>query len=135
MRKIILAALLSLQLLSAASLQEMSVSLVNVVLVALALALLVLFVMLLAKHKTVQALKNQIDEKDEKIQWLRKVFAQKESSLNKRVQELEKNITELNHTIDSLEQKLKEGTKNQVVTKLESLERKREELLHKLKDA
>ncbi len=134
MKKIALLTILFLEFSEASTLDKINISLSNVLLATLAVIIIVLLIILQNKNKNIANLNKVVEEKDEKIQWLRKVFAQKESSLNKTIKELEKGITELNHTIDNLEQKLKEGTKNQVVAKLESLERKREELLHKLKD-
>jgi len=134
MQRIALFTLFGLESLFASDLSQIHISLGNIILIVTAVIIVVLLFMLFLSNKKAKALQEVIKEKDEKIQWLRKVFAQKETNLNKTVRELENNVNELNHTIDSLEQKLKEGTKNQVVAKLESLERKREEVLYKLKD-
>jgi len=134
MKKALLISLLVSGFANASSLNQISISLATILMSALGVVILILLFILFRNSKKLKALNKVIDEKDEKIQWLRKVFAQKEASLNKDIKEFEKKVTELNHTIDTLEQKLKEGTKNQVVAKLDSLQRKREELLYKLKD-
>ena len=134
MQRIALFTLFGLESLFASDLSQIHISLGNIILIVTAVIIVALLFMLFLSNKKAKVLQEVIKEKDEKIQWLRKVFAQKETNLNKTIRELENNVNELNHTIDSLEQKLKEGTKNQVVAKLESLERKREEVLYKLKD-
>ena len=64
-------------------------------------------------------------QKEEKLERIREQCAQKEQLLLSQIQELEKEKIELNFTIESLQVKLKEGTKNQVVSKLEALRRAR----------
>ncbi len=70
-----------------------------------------------------------LGEKEEKIAWLRKVMAQNEHAKTKLEHETEKRIMELTHTIETLERKAKEGTKNQVVAKIEAQQQKREKAL------
>ena len=69
--------------------------------------------------------KKLLQEKDEKITWLRQVHAENEHRKNKQIQELEKEIMTQRHAIDQLEMKLQEGTKNQVVSKIEALQNER----------
>jgi len=67
-----------------------------------------------------------LEEKEEKILQLGQEIMQKEQLHLQREQELEKEILKQAHTIENLELKLKEGTKNQVVGKIEELQRKRQ---------
>jgi Ca2+/Na+ antiporter len=67
-----------------------------------------------------------IQEKEEKIAWLRQIHAENEHKHLKTLQENEKEKIALEHTIQELERKLQEGTKNQVVAKIEALEKKRQ---------
>ena len=91
---------------------------------------LVLIYLLVSRGKALKAARASLAEKDEKIQWLRQVQGENERKLNTRIQELEKELTHTEHTIDTLEQKIQEGTKNQVVAKLESLQHKRKQALN-----
>ena len=84
---------------------------------------------------TVNKLQKLTEEKDEKIQWLRRVGAENEQRNQLKVQELEKQVTQLTHQIEILEQKSKEGTKNQVVAKMEEMQHKRERVLDALLSA
>ena len=70
--------------------------------------------------------KQLLQEKEEKIIWQRQINAQNEHRHMQREQEMEKEILKLTHTIENLELRLKEGTKNQVVTKIEELQNKRQ---------
>ncbi len=72
-----------------------------------------------------------LGEKEEKIAWLRKVMAQNEHAKTKLEHENEKKIMELTHTIEMLERKAKEGTKNQVVAKIEEQQQKRARMLER----
>ena len=74
-------------------------------------------------------------EKDEKIQWLRRVSAENDQRNQLKIQELEKQVTQLTHQIEILEQKSKEGTKNQVVAKIEEMQHKRARVLDALLSA
>ncbi len=70
--------------------------------------------------------KKILEEKEEKITWLRQIHAENEHRHLKKEQETEKEIISLKHTIEDLERKLQEGTKNQVVAKIEALQKKRQ---------
>ncbi|CAA6820038.1 MAG: Unknown protein [uncultured Sulfurovum sp.] len=72
-----------------------------------------------------------INEQKEKIKWLRQVFAENEHKFTQTEHDLEKKVLLLNSTIQSLEEQAKNGTKNQVVAKLEALQSKREKLLQR----
>lgn len=75
--------------------------------------------------------KKLLKAKEEKIEWLREVGAKNDHKHTSQTQEHEKKIVELNHTIERLETKVKEGTKNQVVSKIEAHEAKRAKLLER----
>ena len=70
-----------------------------------------------------------LEEKEEKVLWFRQITAQHEQAKTKEDHETEKKILQLNHTIETLERKLKEGTKNQVVAKIEAQQHKRDNAL------
>jgi len=67
-----------------------------------------------------------LQEKEEKIVWLTRSNAENEQRHIQREQELEKEILKQAHTIETLELRLKEGTKNQVVSKIEELQNRRQ---------
>jgi len=70
--------------------------------------------------------KQLLQEKEEKITWLRQIHAENEHRHLQKVQEMEKENLKLAHTIENLERKLQEGTKNQVVSKIEELQKRRQ---------
>jgi hypothetical protein len=67
-----------------------------------------------------------LQEKEEKIVWLMQNNTESEQRHLQREQEMEKEILKQAHTIENLELKLKEGTKNQVVSKIEELQKRRQ---------
>jgi len=67
-----------------------------------------------------------LEEKEEKIASFEKQLREDESTLFKKDKEIEQEIFTLKHTIADLERKMQEGTKNQVVAKIEALEKKRQ---------
>ena len=75
------------------------------------------------KHTKMQ---QRLEEKEEKITWLRQIHAEHEQLSLKKDQETQKEMLLLKHTITELERKLQEGTKNQVVAKIEALQKKRQ---------
>lgn len=87
------------------------------------LFLLAMLLFLVKKNKKNRLL---LEEKEEKIKWLRKIHAENEHRYTQREQEMEKEILKQTHTIESLELKLKEGTRNQVVSKIEELQNRRQ---------
>jgi len=91
-----------------------------------AFVLFVLWTLCRSKLKETAA---ALEEKEEKVTWFRQVMAQNEHAKTKHEHEMEKRVLELTHTIETLEKKLKEGTKNQVVAKIEAQQRKRENAL------
>jgi len=71
--------------------------------------------------------KNSLLQKKEKeIIALHQRNAEQEREYLTKKSEKEKEILSLNHTITDLERKLQEGTKNQVVAKIEALQKKRQ---------
>lgn len=91
-----------------------------ILLVVLLLSLL--FYLLLKYRKTIQA-------QEEKIAWLREVFAKNEHRFTQKEHKLEKKILSLNEKLNILEKQQKDGTKNQVVNTIEALQSKREKQL------
>ena len=73
-----------------------------------------------------------LQDKEEKILVMSKVYAEKEQEHLHKELALEKEILKLTHSNESLELKLKEGTKNQVVTKIEELQNKRQTVQDRL---
>ena len=88
----------------------------------LLVVIVIIFILIRKRSKTAQLL----EEKDEKIKWLRQISAQNDHRHAQKEQEMEKEIIKLTHTIENLELKLKEGTKNQVIAKIEELQSKRQ---------
>ena len=98
----------------------------------LALFILLILIYFVVKYKkTITKKETRIQEQEEKIQWLRQVFAENEYKFTQNEHALEKKILLLNSNIQSLEETAKNGTKNQVVSKLEALQSKREKLLQR----
>ncbi|SFV90421.1 hypothetical protein MNB_SV-4-1315 [hydrothermal vent metagenome] len=94
--------------------------------IGMAFVLFVLWSLCRSKLKETTA---ALEEKEEKVTWFRQVMAQNEQAKTKHEHEMEKRVLELTHTIETLEKKLKEGTKNQVVAKIEAQQQKRENAL------
>jgi len=95
------------------------------------LFLLLLAIVLVQIRKGTQD-KALLSEKEEKITWLRQIHAEHEQSHLHKEKELEKEILRLTHANENLELRLKEGTKNQVVSKIEELQSKRQTVQNRL---
>ena len=95
------------------------------------LFLLLLAIVLVQIRKGTQD-KALLSEKEEKITWLRQIHAEHEQSHLYKEKELEKEILRLTHANENLELRLKEGTKNQVVSKIEELQSKRQTVQNRL---
>jgi len=67
-----------------------------------------------------------IEEKEKEIQEMHENNNADEKKKLKKEAEIQQEILSLTHTIETLERKLQEGTKNQVVAKLEALQKKRQ---------
>jgi len=68
----------------------------------------------------------EIEEKEKEIKKMHELNSAHEKQILKQEAETEKEIMSLTHMIETLEHKLQEGTKNQVVAKLEALQKKRQ---------
>ena len=66
-----------------------------------------------------------LDEKEEKIEFLRKINVENEQRTTRKKHKLEKKILKLEHEKEKIEAKLKDGSKNQVVSKIEEYQRQR----------
>ena len=81
--------------------------------------------MLWRTKKQIKSKNKRIEEKNEKIKWLDQTAAENESKCTTQDYETQKQIMALEHTVQMLETQVKEGTKNQVVSKIEALQAKR----------
>jgi len=115
--------------LSAAGIDEAIMPYKGYIIMVSVFILLVLAFLLKRSQKALKENQILLNEKDEKIKWLRQISAENDYRQTSKIQDMEKKILELTYTIDKLEQKAKEGTKNQVVSKIEELQSKREKIL------
>ena len=96
------------------------------------ISLVTLFVMLvliysfLRQRKTLKYKNELIVEHEEKIKFLRQVNAENEYKHTQKEHANEKTFLEFQHTITTLEEKINDGTKNQVVAKIEAYRNRRE---------
>ena len=104
----------------------------------IAIVLLILLILLFLTYLTLkysnELKKLQITniEKDEKVKTLRQYAYEAELKKVDREHEVEKSTLILEHTIQSLEIKAKEGLKSQVVLKIEVAQKKRERQLKRV---
>ena len=129
-------------LLILSSMLEASVENENVVtlpkMYILSIGLVTLFVMLVLivsffrQRKIVKHKNELIIEHEEKIKFLRQINAENEYKQTQKEHTNEKTLLELQHTITTLEEKINDGTKNQVVAKLEAWKNKREQQLKRV---
>lgn len=102
------------------------------------IGLVILFVMLVLtvsffrQRKTVKHNNELIIEHEEKIKFLREINAENEYKHTQEKHANEKTFLEFQHTITTLEEKIKDGTKNQVVAKLEACKNKRDQQLKRV---
>ena len=100
--------------------------------------LVILFVVLVLvysflKQRTTLKHKNAlILEQEEKIKFLRQTHAEYEYKQTQKNHTDEKRFLECQHTITTLEEKINDGTKNQVVAKLEAYKNKRDQQLKRV---
>ena len=66
------------------------------------------------------------------MEFLRKINAENDYKCTQKEHANEKAVLEFKHTITTLEEKINDGTKNQVVAKLEALKNKREQHLKRV---
>ncbi len=109
-----------------------STTLVTVAATLLAVVFLLLLYTLIHLRKSLSEKHARIEELEEKVEWLRKIHAENEYKKDKTIGELEKENLELRHKVETLEQKLKEGGKNQIVSQIESYRKRRENRLREL---
>ena len=98
----------------------------------LALGILVIYAYHIHKCKQLNIL---LEEKGKKIKVLKENHSNHEKKILKKELEVEKEILVLNHTIENLQRQMQEGTKNQVVLKIEELEKKRHNRQNKSLDS
>lgn len=102
------------------------------------IGLVILFVILVLvysflKQRTTLKHKNtHILEQEEKIKFLRQTHAEYEYKQTQKNHLDEKRLLEFQHTITTLEEKINDGTKNQVVAKLEAYKNKRDQQLKRV---
>ena len=102
------------------------------------LGLVILFVVLVLvysflKQRTTLKHKNAlILEQEEKIKFLRQTHAEYEYKQTQKNHTDEKRFLEFQHTVTTLEEKINDGTKNQVVAKLEEYKNKRDQQLKRV---
>jgi DNA mismatch repair ATPase MutS len=93
----------------------------------LLLALIITYAFFINKCDKKQKL---LEEKEENIATFKKQERENETASLKKDKEIEKEILTLQHTIADLERNIQEGTKNQVVAKIEALQKKRQNSSH-----
>ncbi len=103
-----------------------------VMVLAIIMVILLLTYLILKYKKALKSLKAQIIEKDEKIKTLRQYAYEHELKRKDREHEVEKTILALEHTIEALKTKEKEGLKSQVVLKIEAAQNRRERELKRV---
>jgi len=102
------------------------------------MGLVILFVVLVLvysflKQRTTLKHKNAlILEQEEKIRFLRQTHAEYEYKQTEKNHTDEKVLLKLQHTVTTLEEKINDGTKNQVVAKLEEYKNKRDQQLKRV---
>ena len=126
--KYLLLALLSLHTLYANNVNNADAvtihsSSVYLIMLFLVLALIVTYAFFIYKCNKIQKL---LDEKNKVITSHKKKEREDELLVLNKNQEVEKEILSLQHTIADLERHIQEGTKNQVVLKIEALQKKRQ---------
>jgi len=96
---------------------------VYLIMLFLVLALMISYAFFIHKCNKIQKI---IEEKDKELSNYDKKEREDELLALNRNQEVEKEILALQHTIADLERHIQEGTKNQVVLKIEALQKKRQ---------
>jgi uncharacterized membrane protein YgaE (UPF0421/DUF939 family) len=115
---------------------EEMIALPKIYLLSVGLAVgFVMLLLLFTLSKQKKATKEKSDivaEHEEKIKFLRKINAENDYKCTQKEHANEKAVLEFKHTITTLEEKINDGTKNQVVAKLEALKNKREQHLKRV---
>ena len=127
--KYLLLTLLSIHTLHAKNTAEVTIhsSSIYLIMLFLLLALIVTYAFFVHKCDKKQKL---LKEKDANIATFEKQERKNETASLKKDKEIEKEILTLQHTIADLERNIQEGTKNQVVAKIEALQKKRQNTSH-----
>lgn len=94
--------------------------------------LLVLIVGFSRQRKTLKHNNELMVEQEEKINFLRQINSENEYKYTQKEYANEKTFLEFQHTVTTLEEKINDGTKNQVVAKLEACKNKREQQLKRV---
>ena len=123
--KYLFSILLSISLLSAQETKEVTIHPSSMYLIFLFLFLAIIIGYAYFINKCNQQ-KKMLDTKDKQITTLEEEKRESQTSVLIKEQENEKEMLLLQHTIADLERNLQEGTKNQVVSKIEALEKKRQ---------
>lgn len=95
------------------------------------LLLLVLLQLVFKYKKELTQTRKLLGEKEEKIAWFRQIDAENERTKVALSHKVELETQDLQYTIEKLEKDTREGTKNQVIAKLEAQQNKREKLLNR----
>ena len=93
--------------------------------------ILSIFIIIQRYAKIIIQKEDIIAKHEEKIKWFRQVSAENEHKKTTQEHQSEKEILELKHTIENLEQKVKEGEKNQIVSKIEMYQERRSKLFER----
>jgi uncharacterized membrane protein YgaE (UPF0421/DUF939 family) len=93
--------------------------------------ILMLFLLLLQSNQRLQKTVKQLKEKKEKVTWFRQIEAEHERKRVELAHKVELEMQALHNSIETLKKEAKEGTKNQVVIKLEAQQYKRAKLLER----
>lgn len=94
--------------------------------------MLVLIVSFFRQRKTILDNNELLIEQEEKIKFLRQINSENEYKHTQKEHANEKTCLEFQHTITTLEEKINDGTKNQVVAKLEACKNKRDQQLNRV---
>ena len=128
--------LLMSSMLKASAANENIVTLPKVYVISIGLVtlfvLLVLIYSFLRQRKILKDKNELIMEHEDKIKFLRQINAENEYKQTQKEHANEKIILEFKHTVATLEEKINDGTKNQVVAKLEACKNKREQQLKRI---
>jgi Tfp pilus assembly protein PilO len=120
--KYLLLSLLTLSSVNAAEITIHSTS-VYMIMLFLVLALIIMFAYF---NNKCEKYEKTIKEQKEKIKAFEKQNIADDKETLIKQQAVEKEIILLNHTISDLERQLKEGSKHQIVAKIEALQQKRQ---------
>jgi len=96
------------------------------------LLILVLLYKLNGSKKSLKSNKQRLNEKEKEIESLYEVIARAEHKESEDKHQWEKEALQLNHNIQNLEDKLKEGIKSQVISKVMEYQNKRSKILERI---